>query len=92
MIETEKIMRMATPRSLIILDEVGRGTSPRDALALCYGILKYCSEKLVCRTLFATHYAQLFQLIERAKRESTEEQQQFENVAFRKTYIIEVMF
>lgn len=62
MIETASILKNATVRSLVIMDEVGRGTGAEEGFALAQGITKYLLEK-GCRTLFATHYHQLGMLV-----------------------------
>lgn len=59
MIETASILSSATARSLVIMDEIGRGTSAREGLALARGICQFLYEQVSCRTLFATHYAEL---------------------------------
>lgn len=58
MLETSNILRHATPRSLAILDEVGRGTSGTDGLALAFATLMHLINYNKCRTLFATHFGQ----------------------------------
>jgi DNA mismatch repair protein MutS len=57
--ETAEILRKATPRSLVILDEIGRGTSTFDGLAIAWAVAEYLDEAVRCRTLFATHYHEL---------------------------------
>jgi len=54
--ETHSIVTEATRNSLLIVDELGRGTSTYDGVAIAYSTLKYIAEKLKCITLFATHY------------------------------------
>ena len=54
--ETANIVKLATQNSIAILDELGRGTSTFDGVAIAYSVLKYLVEKVKCRTLFATHY------------------------------------
>ncbi|HJL64361.1 MAG TPA: DNA mismatch repair protein MutS, partial [Candidatus Thalassarchaeaceae archaeon] len=59
MIEVAHILRRASPRSLILLDEVGRGTSTFDGLAIAWSVTEDISKRIGARTLFATHYHQL---------------------------------
>jgi DNA mismatch repair protein MutS len=65
MVEIANILNNATERSLVILDEVGRGTSTFDGLALAWAIAEHIHEQVGCRTLFATHYHQLTDLASR---------------------------
>jgi DNA mismatch repair protein MutS len=59
MAQTARILNRATPRSLVILDEVGRGTSTFDGLAIAQAVVEHLQSQVGCRTLFATHYLQL---------------------------------
>jgi DNA mismatch repair protein MutS len=65
MIETAAILAQATERSFVILDEVGRGTSTYDGLALAWAVVEAIHDVNICRCLFATHYHELTRLAER---------------------------
>ncbi len=60
--ETAEILRKATSRSVVILDEIGRGTSTFDGLAIAWAVAEYLDASVRCRTLFATHYHELTSL------------------------------
>ncbi len=57
--ETASILQHATPASLVILDELGRGTATFDGYSIAYAVLEHLSRKVGCRTLFSTHYHML---------------------------------
>lgn len=57
--EAASVLHFATPHSLVLLDELGRGTSTHDGYAIAYAVLKFLAEKVGCITLFSTHYHQL---------------------------------
>ncbi len=59
MLETAAILNQATSRSLVILDEVGRGTSTHDGLSIAQACMEHLHDAVGCRTLFATHYHEL---------------------------------
>jgi DNA mismatch repair ATPase MutS len=64
MLETAEILRQATPRSFVIMDEVGRGTTAQDGFAVGYACLKHLKDVNGCRALFATHFHGLADRIE----------------------------
>jgi DNA mismatch repair protein MutS len=64
MTETAAILHTATPRSLILLDEVGRGTATYDGLAIAWAAIEYLHARVRAKTLFATHYFELAELAE----------------------------
>jgi DNA mismatch repair protein MutS len=68
MTETANILNNATPRSLIVLDEIGRGTSTFDGLSLAWSIVEYLHHQVGAKTLFATHYHELTELAARMPR------------------------
>jgi DNA mismatch repair protein MutS len=59
MVETATILRQATPRSLVILDEVGRGTATYDGLSIAWAVIEHLHEAIGARSLIATHYHEL---------------------------------
>jgi DNA mismatch repair protein MutS len=65
MTETAAILHTATPRSLILLDEVGRGTATYDGLAIAWAAVEYIHARTRAKTLFATHYFELTELADR---------------------------
>lgn len=62
MSEVANILANATDKSLVILDEIGRGTSTFDGLAIAWAVVEYIAKNLGCKTLFATHYHELSEL------------------------------
>ena len=70
MVETASILNQATSRSLAVLDEIGRGTSTYDGLAIARAVAEHIhdSPKLGCKTLFATHYHEMTQLADQLPR------------------------
>ncbi|AOA62778.1 DNA mismatch repair protein [Komagataella phaffii] len=84
MTETAAILKESTPRSLAIVDELGRGTSMREGIAIAYSCLFFLSTRIKCRTLFATHYgAELEALL-------LEDTAFMELIEFQRTRIIEL--
>jgi DNA mismatch repair protein MutS len=68
MTETANILNNATPRSLIVLDEIGRGTSTFDGLSIAWSIVEHLHHQVGAKTLFATHYHELTELAARMPR------------------------
>ncbi|MEX2104033.1 MAG: DNA mismatch repair protein MutS, partial [Bacilli bacterium] len=68
MVETRQAITQATPHSLLLLDEIGRGTSTYDGMALAQAIIEFIHENVGAMTLFSTHYHELTELEERLDR------------------------
>ena len=66
MSETSAILHGATARSLVLLDEIGRGTSTYDGVAIAWAVTEHLHDQIGCKTIFATHYHELTQLTEDA--------------------------
>jgi DNA mismatch repair protein MutS len=64
MSETSAILHNAGPRSLVLLDEIGRGTSTYDGVAIAWAVTEHLHDRIGCKTMFATHYHELMQLPE----------------------------
>ena len=73
MIETANILHSATKKSLVIMDEVGRGTSTEDGLAIARAVSEYLLDEIKCRTLFATHYHELSRMEHQKLKEGASE-------------------
>jgi DNA mismatch repair protein MutS len=65
MSETSAILHNATARSLVLLDEIGRGTSTYDGVAIAWAVTEHLHDRIGCKTMFATHYHELMQLPEK---------------------------
>ncbi|ODN76055.1 hypothetical protein L202_06000 [Cryptococcus amylolentus CBS 6039] len=75
MVETAAILKHATDRSLVIMDEIGRGTTLQAGISIAYATLDYILQNIKCRTLFATHYHELgkmlgYRRVEKGQKES----------------------
>ena len=68
MLETSYILNNATPKSLIILDEIGRGTSTYDGLSIAWSVIEYLHDSIKSKVLFSTHYHELTDLEDKLKR------------------------
>jgi len=64
MSETSAILHAATARSLVLLDEIGRGTATYDGVAIAWAVTEHLHDRVGCKTIFATHYHELTQLTE----------------------------
>ncbi|HEV8214177.1 MAG TPA: hypothetical protein VGP95_00035, partial [Gemmatimonadaceae bacterium] len=64
MSETSSILHTATSRSLVLLDEIGRGTATYDGVSIAWAVTEHLHERIGCKTVFATHYHELTQLSE----------------------------
>jgi DNA mismatch repair protein MutS len=62
--ETSSILHGATDRSLVLLDEIGRGTATFDGVAIAWAVTEHLHDRVGCKTIFATHYHELTQLTE----------------------------
>ncbi|KAF9068002.1 muts domain V-domain-containing protein [Rhodocollybia butyracea] len=89
MLETAEILRRATPRSLVIMDEVGRGTTVKDGIALAFATIHHLVTVNRCRTLFATHFHELSDMLGYTE-SSFFGQGIFETVAFHCTSVDEI--
>ncbi len=68
MVETAAILHQAGPRSLVVVDEIGRGTATLDGLAIAWAVLEALHSAIRCRTIFATHFHELAELADRLPR------------------------
>ena len=59
MVEVANILNNATSKSLVLLDEVGRGTATYDGMSIAWAVLEYISQRIRCKTLFSTHYHEI---------------------------------
>ena len=67
--ETAEIIKSATSRSLVVLDEIGRGTATFDGFAIAQAVLRYFVDETKCLTLFVTHYPQIREITNERPRE-----------------------
>ena len=85
MSEVSHILKNATDKSLVILDEIGRGTSTYDGISLAWSIVEYIQSKIKCKTLFATHYHELTDLeneFSEVKNYSIAVKEDYDNIIF----------
>ncbi len=85
MVEVANILNNATSKSLLILDEIGRGTSTFDGLSIAWAVLEYIARNISARTLFATHYHELTELegkVKGVKNYCVSVKEQGENIIF----------
>ena len=68
MTETSAILHTATARRLVLLDEIGRGTATYDGVSIAWAVTEHLHERVGCKTVFATHYHELTQLVGTARR------------------------
>jgi DNA mismatch repair protein MutS len=68
MTETAAILHQAGPKSLVVVDEIGRGTSTLDGLAIAWAVVEALHSAIRCRTIFATHFHELAELADRLPR------------------------
>ena len=90
MVETAAILAQATERSFVILDEVGRGTSTYDGLAIAWAAVEHLHNQNKCRALFATHYHELNEMTEsfsRIKNYNVAVKELKDNVLFLRTLV-----
>ncbi|KAL0950920.1 hypothetical protein HGRIS_007677 [Hohenbuehelia grisea] len=82
MLETAEILRRATPKSLVIMDEVGRGTTVKDGLAIAFATVHHLAAVNRCRALFATHFHELSDMLGYPGPSNFSGQGRFQNVSF----------
>lgn len=83
--ETANILKVATPRSLVVLDEIGRGTSTYDGLSIAWAVAEHLHDVAKCRALFATHYHEVTEIVAacpRAENHSVSAREHVGNIVF----------